>query len=198
MTKPVITMCLLPILLCFVSPPVAADGRTPVAAALQALESVHALNEVAISPDGRRVIYGSQVTGTRGGSTVDVSALFLADGRDGSHVQRLTACPGAVCDEHSLAWSPDGTQVAFVTTDATEQPQLAVAAANGTGVHVITSAHRALGYAAMVAGRQAARVPVLQRCAEGARATPSAATRCGGADLDRLRTAARNHRRQRR
>lgn len=81
MTKPVITMCLLPILLCFVSPPGAAHGRTAVAAALQALESVHALNEVAISPDGRRVIYGSQVTGTRGGSTVDVSALFLAPSR---------------------------------------------------------------------------------------------------------------------
>jgi dipeptidyl aminopeptidase/acylaminoacyl peptidase len=72
---------------------------------------------------------------------VDVTALFLADARDGSHVQRLTACPGTVCDEHSVAWSPDGTQIAFATTDRTEQPQLAVAAADGSGVHTISHAH---------------------------------------------------------
>jgi dipeptidyl aminopeptidase/acylaminoacyl peptidase len=141
MTKQLTIMCVLDIFLCCVSPPVAADAQAPIAAALQALESVHALSEVALSADGGRVIYGSVVTGTRGGSPVEVSALFLADGHDGSHVQRLTACPGAVCDEHSVAWSPDGTQVAFVTTDATAQPQLAVAAANGSGVHIITSAH---------------------------------------------------------
>jgi dipeptidyl aminopeptidase/acylaminoacyl peptidase len=86
-------------------------------------------------------VYGTVVTGTRSGSAVDASALFLADAHDGSHVQRLTACPGAVCDEHSVAWSPDGSQIVFVTTDATEQPQLAVAAANGSPVHVITRAH---------------------------------------------------------
>jgi dipeptidyl aminopeptidase/acylaminoacyl peptidase len=132
---------LITLLLSGASPLVAAQGQTSVAAALQALESVHALSEVAISPDGRRLVYGTAVAGTRGGTTVDLSALFLADAQDGSHVQRLTACPGTVCDEHSVAWSPDGTQVAFVTTDATEQPQLAVAAANATGVHIITNAH---------------------------------------------------------
>ena len=121
--------------------PLAADEPGPISAALQALESVHALSEVTISPDGRRIVYGTEVSGMRGGSQVDVSALFLADARDGSHVQRITACPGAVCDEHSVAWSADGTQLAFVTTDAGEQPQLALAAGDGSGVHVITRAH---------------------------------------------------------
>jgi dipeptidyl aminopeptidase/acylaminoacyl peptidase len=120
--------------------PLAADAPAPISAALQALESVHALSEVSISPDGRRVVYGTEVSGMRGGSQVDVSALFLADARDGSHVQRITACPGAVCDEHSVAWSPDGTQLAFVTTDAAEQPQLALAAGDGSGAHLITRA----------------------------------------------------------
>jgi dipeptidyl aminopeptidase/acylaminoacyl peptidase len=128
-------------LLCFAPPLVAADGQATVAAALQALESVHGLSEVAISPDGRYLVYGNAITGTRGGSAVEVSALFLADARDGSHVRRLTACPGAACDEHSVAWSPDGAQIAFVTTDSEQQPQLAAAAANGSGVHVVTQAH---------------------------------------------------------
>ena len=122
-------------------PSLAADARISVSGALQALESVHALDEVAISPDGKRLVYGTAVTGARGGTSVEVSALFLADAHDGSHVQRLTACPGTACDEHSVAWSPDGTQIAFVTTDAAEQAQLAVAAASGAGVHVITRAH---------------------------------------------------------
>jgi dipeptidyl aminopeptidase/acylaminoacyl peptidase len=130
-----------PIFLCCSLSLASVNGQTPVSAALQALESVHAPSEVAMSPDGRHLVYSSVATGTRGGTTVDVSALFLSDARDGSRVERLTACPGAVCDEHSVTWSPDGTQIAFVTTDAAEQPQLALAAANGRGVRIITHAH---------------------------------------------------------
>ena len=134
-------MSLVTVFLCCSPLLVAADAQTPISAALQAIESVHALSEVAISPDGRHVVYGSVVTGTRDGAPVDVTALFLADAHDGSHVRRLTACPGTVCNEHIVAWSPDGTQIAFVTTDAAEQPQLAVAAADGSGVRMITHAH---------------------------------------------------------
>jgi dipeptidyl aminopeptidase/acylaminoacyl peptidase len=134
-------MSLAPMFLCCSPLLVAADAQTRISTALQALESVRALSEVAISPDGRHVVYGSVVTGTRDGAEVDVTALFLADAHDGSHVQRLTACPGTVCNEHTVAWSPDGTQIAFVTNDAAEQPQLAVAAADGSGVHMITHCH---------------------------------------------------------
>jgi Tol biopolymer transport system component len=82
-------------------------------------------SEVAISPDGSRVVYGSVLTGKRGGAESDVSALWIANATDGSGVARLTACPGSVCDEHGTAWSPDGSRLAFVTTDAKEQTQIA-------------------------------------------------------------------------
>jgi dipeptidyl aminopeptidase/acylaminoacyl peptidase len=127
------------------APPAAAPTPAPVetpaiASALEALGAVHRFSEVAISPDGRHAVYGSVVAGMRGGAAVDASALWLVDARDGSGASRLTACPGSVCDEHSAAWSPDGTQIAFVTTDAGEQPQIAIAGANGQSVRTLTRA----------------------------------------------------------
>ena len=98
--------------------PHAAEPSKSILQALEAFGAVHQFSEVAISPDGKRVIYGNVVAGKRGGAEVDVSALWIANANDGSGAVRLTACPGSVCDEHGAAWSPDGTQVAFVTTDA--------------------------------------------------------------------------------
>ncbi|HEY2276084.1 MAG TPA: S9 family peptidase [Steroidobacteraceae bacterium] len=109
--------------------------------ALAALNSVQAVNEVALSPDGRRLVYSRLVRGRRGGADVDVSALYIVNAQDGSRERRLTACPGAVCDEHGAAWSRDGTRIVFVTTDEKEQPQLALAAADGGGVSAVTRAH---------------------------------------------------------
>jgi dipeptidyl aminopeptidase/acylaminoacyl peptidase len=120
--------------------PAAADSPT-IATALDALSSVHAFSEVALSPDGKHAVYGSVVAGTRGGATVDVSALALANASDGSGAVHLTACPQSVCDEHSAAWSPDGARIAFITTDANDQPQIALAAADGSGARIITNAH---------------------------------------------------------
>src|SRR5438034_1050508 len=129
------------VLLCgMLAKPAAAQGA-PVTAVLDTLSSVHPFGEVAIAPDARRVVYGSVVTGKRAGAEVDVSALWIAKASDGSGAARLTACPGSVCDEHSAAWSPDGTQVAFVTTDAKEQTQIAIATASDRNVKIITRAH---------------------------------------------------------
>lgn len=119
-----------------------AAGESPgITRALAALNSVHAINEVALAPDGRHLVYGTLERGKRAGADVDVSALWIVNARDGSGATRLTACPGAVCDEHGAAWSPDGSEIAFVTTDAAEQTQIAVAAASGAGARVITRAH---------------------------------------------------------
>ena len=108
---------------------------------LESLASIHSFGEVALSPDGGKVIYGTSITGRRDGADIDVSALWLANAKDGSGATRLTACPGSVCDEHGAAWSPDGKLVAFVTTDAHDQLEIAVAKADGSGVKVVTAAH---------------------------------------------------------
>lgn len=116
------------------------DSPLPISAVLDALGSVHPFIEVALSPDGKHVVYGTAVTGKRGGADVDVSSLWIVNSHDGSGAVRLTACPGSVCDEHGAAWSPDGTHIAFVTTDAKEQMQVATADASGNGVKTITNA----------------------------------------------------------
>jgi dipeptidyl aminopeptidase/acylaminoacyl peptidase len=116
------------------------DSPPAISTVLDALNSVHTFSEVALSPDGKRVVYGTVVTGKRGGADVDVSSLWIVNARDGSGAVRLTACPGSVCDEHGAAWSPDGTHIAFVTTDAKEQLQIATTDASGNGVTTITSA----------------------------------------------------------
>ncbi len=112
----------------------------PIDGILDALGTVHAFGEVALSPDAAHLVYGSVVTGRRGEADVDVSALWIVNARDGSGTLRLTACPGNLCDEHGAAWSPDGKHVAFVTTDAHDQTQIAVADAAGRDVRVLTHA----------------------------------------------------------
>ncbi len=120
--------------------PAQADAPPAISTILDALNAVHPFSEVALSPDGKHLVYGNVVTGKRGDSDVDVSALWMVDAHDGSGAVRLTACPGSVCDEHGAAWSPDGMQIAFVTTDAKEQTQIATANASGGGVVTLTSA----------------------------------------------------------
>ena len=121
-------------------PQAQADAPPAISTILDALNAVHPFSEVALSPDARHLVYGNVVTGKRGQADVDVSALWIVDARDGSGAVRLTACPGSVCDEHGAAWSPDGMQIAFVTTDAKEQTQIATANASGAGVVTVTQA----------------------------------------------------------
>ena len=64
--------------------PAHAAGPPASAAILDGLNSVHPFAEVALSPDGKRVVYGNVVTGKRSGADVDVSALWIVDARDGS------------------------------------------------------------------------------------------------------------------
>jgi dipeptidyl aminopeptidase/acylaminoacyl peptidase len=116
------------------------DSPPAISTVLDALNAVHTFSEVALSPDGKRIVYGTVVTGKRGGADVDVSSLWIVNARDGSGAVRLTACPGSVCDEHGAAWSPDGMHIAFVTTDAKEQLQIATADASGNGITTITNA----------------------------------------------------------
>jgi WD40-like Beta Propeller Repeat len=88
----------------------AAEPSRAVAQALDALGKLHQLSEVAVFPDGKRVIYVDMVTGKRGDASVDVSALWMVFALNGSELVRVTACPGKVRDEHGPTWSPNGAQ----------------------------------------------------------------------------------------
>src|SRR5579872_1624170 len=119
----------------------AAAAPLSIAQVLEALGSVHSIAEVAISPDGKWIVYGNVLSGKRGDAVVDVSALWIASSKDASHPVRMTACTRAVCDEHGAMWSPDGSRIVFVTTDAKEQTQVAVGSRTGTNVQTLTQAH---------------------------------------------------------
>ena len=116
-----------------------ADTRA-IRAALATLDSVHTYSEVAMSPDGRRIVYGEIIMTGSGNARKSVSTLWITDSREGSRPVRLTACPDSECDEHGAAWSPDGTRIAFVTTNRIGQPQVAVAADTGRAL-ILTDAH---------------------------------------------------------
>ncbi|HEY8054081.1 MAG TPA: S9 family peptidase [Steroidobacteraceae bacterium] len=137
---PLPVCCAVTVLLACAGTEAAAAQSLSLPQVLGALSSVHPPGEVAMAPDGKHVVYGSVVTGKRAAAEIDASALWIVSARDGSGAVRLTACPGSVCDEHSAAWSPDGRQIAFVTTDAQEQTQLAIASSDGRNARTITSA----------------------------------------------------------
>jgi dipeptidyl aminopeptidase/acylaminoacyl peptidase len=96
-----------------------------------ALNGVHQFAQVALAPDGRRFAYVDVVA--------DHSAVRLADVAHPSAPRTITACPSRRCEENDAAWSPDGRRIAFVTTDAKGQGQIAVAEVGGTA-HVLTQA----------------------------------------------------------
>ena len=120
--------------------PSTAAEAPAISSILDAFDSVHPFGELALSPDGKKLVYGNVVTGKRGGADVDASALWIVNAKDGSGAVRLTACPGSICDEHGAAWTPDGKHIAFVTTDDKEQTQIAVSDAAGRTVKTITTA----------------------------------------------------------
>ncbi|HZW30632.1 MAG TPA: S9 family peptidase [Isosphaeraceae bacterium] len=102
---------------------------------------VHNYRETAISPDGRRVAWVEVFDGT-GGPSSGSSRIVVADlAEGGGRPRRITAGAGpAGRAEHSIAWSPDGGRLAFLSDhDQPGQLQVYVAAADGGEARRLTT-----------------------------------------------------------
>src|SRR5438045_1861719 len=98
-------------------------------AAVEAPPSARQFGEVAIAPDGKRIAWVEELPGDKDALSAG-SAIYVADlGASTITPRRITAGDGkASHDEHDIAWSPDGTQLAFLSDKEKEgQLQLYIA-----------------------------------------------------------------------
>jgi Tol biopolymer transport system component len=97
------------------------------------LFAVRHFKQVAISPDGTRVVWVQKLIG-RNGAPSGNSAIYLADLQNLAGLpRRITAGEEtAAHDEQDVAWSPDGTRIAFLS-DAETGGQLQLYQVNIAG-----------------------------------------------------------------
>ncbi len=107
--------------------------------AMRAMFDVRTFNQAQISPDGKKVAWVESLPGPGGAPSAD-SAIFVADLSAASEAKRMTAGDGKTpCEEHDLAWSPDGKSLAFLSDAASRgQLQLFVTDASGGASKPIT------------------------------------------------------------
>ena len=106
-----------------------------------ALAKIHQFNNVAISPDGKRVAYHeSYDTLGPDGKPQKRSALFIRDADASTPSVRVSACASAdaVCTETGFVWAPDGVHYAFLSTEPKgEQTQIYIGG-DGAAPHKVT------------------------------------------------------------
>ncbi len=123
----------------------AAAPRASLESVLDSLEQVHGFRSAEISPDGTRVAWVMRIRSREGAE--NLSAIDVADVASPSP-RRLTAASDARAHrEHSVAWSPDGRQLAFLSDAARErQLQVYVAPASGGPARRLTAVAGQVGH----------------------------------------------------
>ncbi|RKH20244.1 S9 family peptidase [Corallococcus sp. CA047B] len=118
------------------APPVPAPARPESGAVYDALQRTVRIKQVALSPDGARVAWVESVPVTEGARAESTRLQVLERAQPKRPPLRITASKdGAPCAEGSLAWSPDGKQLAFLSTAGEGSArQLYVVDATGTSV----------------------------------------------------------------
>ena len=97
--------------------------------AMKAMFGVRTFQQAEISPDGKLVAWVESLPGPGGGPSAD-AAIYVAQLSAPDATKRITAGDGKVAhEEHDIAWSPDGKEIAFLS-DAATNGQLQVFVAN--------------------------------------------------------------------
>ncbi len=110
-----------------------APAQTKIEQVLQAAASTTRFDEAAIAPDGKHLAY-VQALRNPDNSESNHRAIYLLDlAAAHSRARRISAGDGQTnYDEHGLAWSPDSTQLAFLSDrESSGQLQLYVAGWKG-------------------------------------------------------------------
>jgi dipeptidyl aminopeptidase/acylaminoacyl peptidase len=114
------------VLTCAGAPAWAAPAPMPFERIGRALNGVHVFNDVAIAPDGGHFAYTDD-------------AVHIGDVSSPRRTRRISTC--GTCKGAAVAWSPDGLHVAFVTTDAKGQGNIAITDVTGSSIRIVTHAH---------------------------------------------------------
>jgi dipeptidyl aminopeptidase/acylaminoacyl peptidase len=106
---------------------------TPVEPALAEIAGTHWFPQAAVSPDGSHVAYVESLPGGKSAITVASVKVSAAPIHIGAGIGKTP------CDEEAVAWSPDSSQIAFLSDCAkADQFQLYVAPATGGPVKQVT------------------------------------------------------------